>query len=381
MRNIIFIIILVSLSIAETNNTFNNFSKIWLSGDARIRPRLDIMDYGDKSSMDLYYLYRARLNIKADIGNGWFFNSQLGTNEAAGMTKMGDSGKTYLYIDKDDEDGQLTDEELDTLYIKKDYPGKQHSIRPQISFLNLYFGIKKENFGLWGGLIPLEHNPSLDIHYYSDLIIDIPWSRLNNNSIAGFSGYIYKLNWFLSVDQNKQESSKKEDLSTKSMDSYSLGLDFSMEWNEIIENITTRGIVSMGDLYESLPMTGGLDLNFIQMFGINALFSYHYSTQFVNKNVRYDITHLRIKLDREIGPGKLTLWTDIASRVDKKIENLESKTDYIYLWLDYDYNLLKANFGSVSIKPTIRMLNEKNIDSDYNNTRMKLELTTEIKFK
>ena len=128
-------------------------------------------------------------------------------------------------------------------------------------------------------------------------------------------------------------------------------------------------------------MTGGLDLNFIQVFGINTLFSYHYSTQFVNKNVRYDITHLRIKLDREIGPGKLTLWTDIASRVDKKIENLESKTDYIYLWLDYDYNLLKANFGSVSIKPTIRMLNEKNIDSDYNNTRMKLELTTEIKFK
>ena len=112
MRNIIFIIILVSLPIAETNNTFNNFSKIWLSGDARIRPRLDIMDYGDKSSMDLYYLYRARLNIKADIGNGWFFNSQIGTNEVAGMTKMGDSGKTYLYIDKDDEVPQFIEKKI-----------------------------------------------------------------------------------------------------------------------------------------------------------------------------------------------------------------------------------------------------------------------------
>ena len=43
----------------------------------------------NKSSMDLYYSYRARLNIDADIGGGWFFNTKLGTNDVAGMVKMG----------------------------------------------------------------------------------------------------------------------------------------------------------------------------------------------------------------------------------------------------------------------------------------------------
>ena len=48
-----------------------------LSGDARIRPRLDIKSNGNENldETDLYYLYRGRLNIDADIGNGWFFKS------------------------------------------------------------------------------------------------------------------------------------------------------------------------------------------------------------------------------------------------------------------------------------------------------------------
>ena len=49
-------------------------SDIQFSGDARFRPRYDIIENGDGSSTsDLYYLYRARLNMKANIGEGWFF--------------------------------------------------------------------------------------------------------------------------------------------------------------------------------------------------------------------------------------------------------------------------------------------------------------------
>ena len=51
-------------------------SEIQFNGDARFRPRYDIKENGDGSSTaDLYYMYRARLNMKADIGEGWFFNS------------------------------------------------------------------------------------------------------------------------------------------------------------------------------------------------------------------------------------------------------------------------------------------------------------------
>ena len=71
MKKIIFLVLSLSFIIADIN----------ISGDGRIRPRLDIIDYGNsESSIDLYYLYRARLDINADIGGGWFFNTKLGTN-------------------------------------------------------------------------------------------------------------------------------------------------------------------------------------------------------------------------------------------------------------------------------------------------------------
>ena len=83
MKNIIFIIALVSLVFSEIN----------FSGDARVRPRLDINnENADKSSMDLYYLYRARLNITSDIGSGWGFKSKIGTNEISSQVKMGVDG-------------------------------------------------------------------------------------------------------------------------------------------------------------------------------------------------------------------------------------------------------------------------------------------------
>ena len=72
MNKIIFLALSLSFIIADIN----------ISGDARIRPRLDIKDSGGDygaSSTDLYYLYRARLNINADIGDGWFFNAKLGS--------------------------------------------------------------------------------------------------------------------------------------------------------------------------------------------------------------------------------------------------------------------------------------------------------------
>ena len=54
------------------------------------QPRYDLKVNGDESSTgDMYYLYRARINLKADIDDGWFFNSKIGTNGTAGMAKMG----------------------------------------------------------------------------------------------------------------------------------------------------------------------------------------------------------------------------------------------------------------------------------------------------
>ena len=137
MKHIFFLATILSFIIAEIN----------FSGDARVRPRLDIKDYSTgNSSMDLYYLYRARLNVEADIGGGWFFEAKLGTNDVAGMVKMGEGSQFNNGM------------------------SNPNSFRPQVSFLNLYYGIKKENFGFWGGAFPIEHSPSLDIHFHPYLV-------------------------------------------------------------------------------------------------------------------------------------------------------------------------------------------------------------------
>ena len=357
MKHIIFLLICLSFIFSEIN----------FSGDARIRPRLDIKDYGpEKSSIDLYYLYRARLNIDADIGSGWFFKSKLGTNDVAGMTKMGKDNTKYVYIDKDKSD----------YFIKSDEPGSFNSSRPKLSFLNLYYGLKREKFGIWGGAFSLKSSPSLDIHFYPDKMVDIPWALFNNESTTGFAGYIGLVNWFISIDGNQIEIENK----SKRIDPFTVGFDFSMNWNEIMKTIRPRGIFSISNKDEPWPMTFGLDINFVEFFKINSMLSYYYTGQTINKEYKYTGNHLRIKFDRKLGPGKLTFWSDIASHICQKsnIEE-ENRTDFFYIWLDYNYNVFNSDFGSISIKPTIRILNQKNTDVNY--TRMKIELTTGIKFK
>ena len=129
MKNIILCLISLSFVMAD----------IHISGDTRVRPRYDIKENGDGSSTsDLYYLYRARLNVKADIGEGWFFNTQLGTNSVAVMTRL----------------GTLNGDE-------------SFSFNPSLSFMELYFGSMKDDWGFLGGAFPLKYSPALDLNFAS----------------------------------------------------------------------------------------------------------------------------------------------------------------------------------------------------------------------
>ena len=125
--------------------------------------------------------------------------------------------------------------------------------------------------------------------------------------------------------------------------------------------------------------------------------SYYFTSQSMNEENKYKGTHLRLKLDRELGPGKLTFWTDIAAKTpeseDDDIGNNTANTPesdgdnnptkYIYVWLDYNWKIFESDFGMVSIKPTIRFLDKKETISslEHNSSNIKFELTTEIKFK
>ena len=357
MNKIIFLALSLSFIIADIN----------ISGDARIRPRLDIKDSGGDygaSSTDLYYLYRARLNINADIGDGWFFKSKIGTNDVASIVKLGVEG-TFA-----DATGSSSS------------AGNSNSARPRLSFLNLYYGFKKDNFGFWGGAIPISHNSALDIHFYPNKIVDVPFLLWNNASTTGFAGYVYKLNWFISIDDNNTEIDETyttddeityTKVTAKSIDPFTIGMDFPMKWNNYLD-IHARGLFSVTDKAEPGPMTFGVDMKITEIFKVKPPYSYYYSTQFIGEDNKYDITHLRAKLKFM----NLTFWTDMAQHIDKSA-NIPETTDLTYIWIDYNHKLFSGDMGSISIKPTIRYQMGKVGNPDY--SRMKLELTTGIKFK
>ena len=333
-------------------------SDIQFSGDARFRPRYDIKENGDGSSTsDLYYMYRARLNMKADIGDGWFFNTQLGTANTAGMTTMG--------VDED---------------ITAWGPGNQNSNRPPVNFMQLYFGNMKDDWGFWAGAFPLKYNPSLDLHFYSDKLVDIPFVLFNNSSTTGFAGYKsmygYKLNWFLSVDNNVTEREEFSDdfEPIDDCDDFTLGMDANLTFGSV--SVTPRLLTSFGGTDDDIyPMTLGADILLPEMAGFNSGFSYYTSTQGEEEDVEYyKADHMRLSLSRPIKEGKLKFFYDMASKDDDKVS---------YIWLSYTHTCFKGEMGEVTLSPTFRLQTGKgagsdSFDEDY--SRSKFEVTAQIKF-
>ena len=331
-------------------------SDIQFSGDARFRPRYDIIENGDGSSTsDLYYLYRARLNMKANIGEGWFFNSKLGTLGVAGMTKIGTSDTE---------------------------PGNINSYRPTVSFMELYFGSMKDDWGFWAGAFPLKYNPSLDLHFYSDKLVDIPFVLLNNGSTLGFAGYKalmgHKLNWFLSVDNNVVEQEEPADDSNEEAiddcDDFTLGMDMFLNFGSI--SVTPRILTSFGGTDDDIyPMTLGADILLPEVAGFSSGFSYYTSTMGEEADtLHYKADHMRLSLSRPIKEGKLKFFYDMASKDDDKVS---------YMWLSYTHTCFKGEMGEVTLSPTFRLQTGKgagteDFDPDY--SRAKFEVTAQIKF-
>ena len=330
-----------------------------ISGDARVRPRLDNVNDGQigeasrTESTNLYYMYRARVNLKSKIGKGYFFNAKIGTNETASINKMGvEQNSTY-----------------------KPKSGNINASRPQIHFLEIYYGIKKDNFGIWAGALPIKHNPGLDLHFYANKIVDIPFSLNNNNSIVGFSGYQkimkYNFKWFLSVDSDVANSSKTEEGEIKQKDIYTFCLDASINMGPL--KMHPQILYTITDTNASAPITFGANFTLPKLLGITSSISYYTSNN--SNQLEYDTDHIRTKLESNILNGKLSLFYDIASYKEKN----EAKMNLDYLWLSYGYNLYSSDIGSVTLKPTIRIQNGSITNKDYSRTKM--ELTTEIKFK
>ncbi|MAJ43175.1 MAG: hypothetical protein CMF96_00335 [Candidatus Marinimicrobia bacterium] len=334
MRYIVFLIISELL-----------FSNINISGDGRFRTRFDIKENLHQNTNDLYHQYRARINIKSNIGGDWFFKSKVGTNSVAGMTKIGDS--------------------------EHNGPGNENSHRPNLSFLELYFGRKTNGYGYWIGAYPLKSNPCLDLHYYPDKIVGIPWILYNNSTITGFFAYFFlkenKINTFISIDQNstnkiEEFASSLDDIGVTNVknDNYTIGLNTDIKKNNFV--LSPYVLVSFGE--GDQPYTAGIELELEKLFDIKTSIS-HYQTN----NSDYNANHTRIKFNFPHINNKVNFFYDLA---------LKNKKSASYLWLSYSFNIYDSDLGKLTISPTIRLQNGSFTEQDY--SRSIFEVTTQIKF-
>ena len=337
------------------------YADITWTGDARVRPRLDIIDlgsYGNRTD-NIYYFYRARLNMKADIGDGYFFKTTLSYNGAANFAKFG-TGTTPVSS------------------VSLASAG-----RSPLSFMEVYFGQQNQTFGWSAGIIPVPHNPLYDMHFYPGKMANIPWLLYNNASAAGFdfnyslAGGKFDLKMLVDNDDGVTVSSEGDvidDLTTT--DQYSLDASYSKAFGSI--KVTPQFLMTVADQGDPAPVTYGAGLGLPKIAGLGASAYFGLSNQSADDTEAYTGWIARAKLVGNLGPGALTAWYDMAAYTPDD-DSLEP-TNTSFMWISYTYTLHKSDKGAVTLAPTYRLYTQKTEGSlDY--ARTNIELTTQITFK
>ncbi|MCD6234765.1 MAG: hypothetical protein DRP86_01695 [Candidatus Neomarinimicrobiota bacterium] len=332
----------------------NARSEISLSGDTWIRPRFDLITNKDGDGKinsrtgDAYLQFRARLNLNADINNGYFAKIQLSHNSLAFWSKMG-SGSGLPSASSD---------------------GSAQS--PSVDFTRLYVG-KKGDFGFDLGRIPQGGNTIWDIHYYPTRVVDIPFLIFNNNAYTGFR--VHKTlgdglaRAYFSVDENRTnlEVYLDGDSTITNRDGITIGADYALNLGalEIVPQVLWSTKKSNYN-----PLTAGAVVSG-KVSGYSV-----WGEAAVTIEEFYDGWIGRIGVRGKTGPGVFRGFFDYGQVTDSG----DNTTDHLYSWLEYKITVHNSDAGSVKIRPTWRR-QWKGSPDDTKYTRNKIECFIEYAFK
>jgi len=330
------------------------FAQAKITGDVRVRPRMDVTDAdgsgGDDAVTKQLILYWGRLNVDADIGGGWSFHSKLASNWVGHWS------------------GYMGSQEVgNDVGLGND--------RPTISWMELSFGKKTDNWGFRAGNLPLNGvaNHIVDLHYYATSRgpVDIPWAIYHVQSIQGINGFVNagpgKLNWALAVDENLNTDAGDGLVNTKT-----LIADYGATFGGF--TVKPQMAMTMSNDSTAAPMTMGAGVS-AKVAGFTLSGTYLMTSNTVEGSGKYDGSHIRAGAKGNVGPGFLLAWYDIASVTPDGGD----ATDYSFLWLLYKYTIHSSDKGSMVVMPTIRMRTGEPGNSDY--SRNKFELTFQLNFK
>ncbi len=326
------------------------------SGDLQVRPRYDMKDYGDYGgkSNDMYYMMRARLNVGVDIDENWVGKIQLGYYNYAGYYFTNGLGGSPAI-------------------------GNDLLARPGVNFIQMWFGYHGKTFGLDGGIIPLNalKNPMLDVQFYPNSPLDIPFTIKNLGSATGFKGYINpgfgKIHFMAILNENnKYVEDINGNVTSDLNDVYTYGFDYEFKLGGFM--LQPAFYMTVANDSAVAPMTYGLNIGTPKFagFGINGTFAMFSNS--AEGTTEFDGMFFRVKLTGKLGPGKVIAWYDYAKRTDKLSAGDRDET-YGYIWVAYKYSLSKH----VAVMPRARIYSD-NIDNVKSYSRNKLEVLFIAKF-
>ncbi len=354
-------------------------AQVVFSGDARFRPRLDLDERPESNydRTDFYFMYRMRLNMTAAIGEGYYVKSRLSHN-GIGFYQKGGQGEVP-----------------DIFGNPNNSVSDESARRPSLDMMYMYIGRATDDFGFDLGLIPVPgfSEPLWDLHYYPNLMVDVPYFIWNND--GGFGGRTYydvgpgRLTVHALLDHDRVDQQETTDgvTTVDSGDQYTLTAAYSIP----MAGLTVQPMIlktfpsdertfaeGVEDLTEySAPLTVGANVVLPKVAGFTPSGTVGYTMN--DRLVDYTGWLARAKVAGPLGPGSLLWWVDVASRTDELVGG-DRTDDFLYSWLAYTIPIYTGERGSFAMTPEWRFFN-KDRDDDLARRRSKFEINFDVSFK
>jgi hypothetical protein len=365
-------------------------AQVSFSGDARFRPRLDLDDRledparGYKTTQ-FYYMYRLRLNMTAAIGEGYYVKSRLAHNGIAFYQKGGEGKLPDIF---GNDANSVSDES---------------AARPELDLSYLYIGRATDDFGFDLGIIPVPgfSNPLWDLHYYPNLMIDVPYFIWNTDGQFGGQAYADlgpgRLRVYGLLDREAEEGREGVDGETLAdrNDQYTVSAAYSVPLGAFtVEPTIMKTFSAAARTFDgagaetrvdyNAPLTLGANLVFPKLGALTPAATFGYTTNDEAPTAdsptgEYTGWLGRAKLTGPIGPGSLLAWVDLAHRTDELTAG-DVENDFLYWWIAYAIPVYEGENGSFRITPEWRYVNADTEDLDMR-TRHKLEINFDIAFR
>jgi len=330
-------------------------ASISFSGDAQVRPRGEFVETkadGVKTSStdNLYWLYRLRLKVAADLGDGYFAKALL-------------ASESYGWFAALDGQGGFPDNLADDFGVSQ-----------------MYFGRMMEHSHYMAGYMPVNsfNNPIYDLAVFPSSPLGIPYFLLSNDRIFG-------LNYGTKVGPGELNATLcvlDNDMRTENVfeDAYALHLMYKTNIGDItidpqlLAAITDSDLLSMG--YDDItPITLGSNVVIPAgdfKFTISGFYTFCEDSA---ADIDYDAYLVRLKAER----GPIRAWVDYSAMNDDSMGKSDEYTN-MYLWAQYNWKVHESSMGSLTLSPTVRYRTRELNNGAWEDERLRTELWAQVAF-